>query len=69
MAENGTGFQYLWKTNPEINPYVGTIGSYIGISAMLFFAINILDLNQKAKRAEQFLICAFKFNLNKKKSG
>ncbi|MBC7389785.1 MAG: hypothetical protein H7329_11275 [Opitutaceae bacterium] len=59
LSKNGTGFQYLWGNYPEINPFAGPIGLYLGISAMLFFVINFLDLDKKSKRIKDFLIFAF----------
>ena len=62
-AENGIGFQYLWSQFPEINPYVDSIGIFIGISAMLFFTISFIDLKAKAKKLRNLLLLAFLIRL------
>ena len=59
MAQNGTGFQYLWPNMPFINDYMGVITLFIGIEAMLLFTIYFLDLKNKSAKLLKIVRLAF----------
>lgn len=44
MAQNGTGFQYLWPDHPEWNPYMDKIGLSFGMFFILLFSYRHLGL-------------------------
>ena len=57
-AENGTGFQFLWPDYPELNPFAGATGLFIGTTAMLFFANSFLQLNKKGSLIKKFFLAS-----------
>jgi two-component system, sensor histidine kinase LadS len=59
MSRNGTGFQYVWSSYPQINSYIDNIGLFVGISSMLFFAIYFLELKTRNIFLRNVLLFAF----------
>lgn len=58
VSQNGTGFQYIWPSLPQVNPYIGEIGLFVGILMMLLFTINFLNLKAKDRLMYNVLLGA-----------
>lgn len=48
MSLDGTGFQYLWGSFPEINPYVSSISLFLMVMWALFYTETFLSLRTLA---------------------
>lgn len=59
MSRNGTGFQYVWPSFPNLNSYIGETGLFVAIQSILMFAASFLQVQTKAPRLFKVLAAAF----------
>jgi two-component system, sensor histidine kinase LadS len=48
MSQDGTGFQYIWGSMPEINPYVSSVSLFLMVMWMLLYTETFLSLRTLA---------------------
>ncbi|WP_299249424.1 7TM-DISM domain-containing protein, partial [uncultured Cytophaga sp.] len=44
MSKNGTGFQYLWPNNPNLNVHIDTLSIAVSIIFLSFFTMEFLQI-------------------------
>lgn len=47
MSKNGTGFQYLWPNNPNLNVHIDTLSIAVSIIFLSFFTMEFLQIKNK----------------------
>ena len=48
MSLDGTGFHYIWRNHPEINPFVTSISLFMMVMFVLLYTENFLSLRRLA---------------------
>jgi two-component system, sensor histidine kinase LadS len=55
MLEDGTGFEYIWPSHPEINKWIYIITPIIFLVFFTFYAKRFLEINKNAPRLNKVI--------------
>ncbi len=58
VGKNGTGFQYIWPSHPEINIHIEVMSISMGIVCLLLFSNSYLELAKSNKRLQIVILSA-----------